>query len=318
MTKLVRALLVVSILAIFAGLAAGADLNYPTAPITVVVPYSAGGAMDITARLFSKHAEKICGQPIVITNVPGGSGAVGAMDVLKSRNDGYKVLIFDPGPGFVASKENRLPFDTTKDFAIVARQTSDIRVIAIRADDERYSDAEGFFKYVKEHPSSVSVATPGARTDGSIALELLRRKGNLEMTNLPCSGASEAKSNLLGGHVDAAGLSISDCLPLIADKKIIVIGICDVERSPMLPDVPTFKELGVDCVWKTSRGYAFKAGTDERIVAYFDELVKKVSEEPAYIEELRNIGCPVDYMGHEDYAKYVAQNLQTIAEILNQ
>ena len=137
------------------------------------------------------------------------------------------------------------------------------------------------------------------------------------MVNLPCSGANEAKSNLLGGHVDAAGLSISDCLPLIADKKIVVIGICDAQRNAMMPDVPTFRELGVDVVWKTSRGYGFKKGTDPEIVAYFDELIKKVSENPDYAAELKNIGCPVDYLGREEYTKYVEQNLATIAEILN-
>ena len=85
----------------------------------------------------------------------------------------------------------------------------------------------------------------------------------------------------------------------------------------MMPDVPTFRELGVDVVWKTSRGYGFKKGTDPEIVAYFDELIKKVSENPDYATELKNIGCPVDYLGREEYTKYVEQNLATIAEILN-
>ena len=313
MKKFVFALMAAALLA-----ASGAAFAaYPEGPITVVVPYGAGGAMDITARLFAKYAEKICGQPVVVTNVPGGSGSVGAMDVLKSRNGGYKVLIFDPGPGFVTTKTNKVPFNTVKDFMMAGRQTSDVRVIAVRAGDERYANAEQFFAYVKANPGKVNVATPGARTDGSISLTLLNRVGGFEMVNLPCSGANEAKSNLLGGHVDAAGLSISDCLPLIADKKIVVIGICDAQRNAMMPDVPTFRELGVDVVWKTSRGYGFKKGTDPEIVAYFDELIKKVSENPDYATELKNIGCPVDYLGREEYTKYVEQNLATIAEILN-
>lgn len=318
MKKYMALALLAAMLMIFADISQAAELGYPTAPITIVVPYGAGGAMDISARLFAKYAEKLCGQPLVVTNVPGGSGSVGAMDVLKSPSNGYKVLIFDPGPGFVSTKTNQLPFKMTEDFVIVARQTSDVRVIAIRADDKRYGNAEQFFDYVKKNPGSVNVATPGARTDGAIALELLRRRGELEMVNLPCSGANEAKSNLLGGHVDAAGLSISDCLPLLSDKKIIVIGIADTKRNAMLPDVPTFRELGIDCVWKTSRGYAFKARTDKSIVVYFDELVRKVSEDPKYVEELKNIGCPIDYLGHEEYTQYVAQNLQTVAEILEQ
>lgn len=297
--------------------AASAYAAYPEGPITVVVPYGAGGSMDITARLFTKYAEKICGQPLVVTNIAGGSGSVGAMDVLKSRNDGYKVLIFDPGPGFVTTKVNKVPFKTTKDFVIVARQTSDPRVLAIRADDKRYSNATEFFDYVKQHPGEVNVATPGARTDGAISLALINKVGGFDMVNMPCGGANEAKSNLLGGHVDAAALAVSDCLSLVADKKIIVIGVCDEKRHQMLPDVPTFKEQGVDVAWKTSRGYGFKAGTKEEIVNYFDDLVKKVSEIPEYVQELNNIGCPVDYLGREEYSKYVEQNLNTIAEIMN-
>lgn len=314
MKRFVYALMVAALLAAMSGTVFAA---YPEGPVTVVVPYGAGGAMDITARLFAKYAEKICGQPIVVTNVPGGSGSVGAMDVLKSRNDGYKVLIFDPGPGFVTTKVNRIPFNTVKDFIIAGCQTSDARVMAVRADDDRFSNAEQFFDYVKKHPGQVNVATPGARTDGSIALILLNRAAGVEMVNLPCSGANEAKSNLLGGHVDAAGLSVSDCLPLIADKKIVIIGICDAERNAMMPDVPTFKEMGVDVVWKTNRGYGFKKGTDPEIVAYFDDLIKKVSDDPSYAAELKNLGCPVDYIGHEEYSKYVEQHLATIAEILS-
>lgn len=314
MKKCVCALLTAALLAVTTGAAMAA---YPEGPVTIVVPYGAGGAMDITARLFAKYAEKFCGKPFVVSDVPGGSGSVGAMDVLKSRNDGYKVLIFDPGPGFVSTKTNRIPFNTVRDFVMVGRQTSDARVFAIRADDERFANAEQFFAYVKAHPGEVNVATPGTRTDGSISLTLLNRATGLEMVNLPCSGANEAKSNLLGGHVDAAGLSVSDCLSLIADKKIIIIGICDSARNEMMPDVPTFKEQGVDVEWKTSRGYAFKKGTKPEIIAFFDDLIKKVSDDPNYAAELKNLGCPVDYMGRDEYTKYVDEHLKTIAEILD-
>jgi len=298
--------------------AAPADApDYPTSTITIVVPYAAGGAMDNTARLFAKYAEKICNQNIIISNVTGGSGSVGAADVLNSKADGYKVLIFDPGPGFVATNDNPVPFDTMKDFAFVGRQTSDVRNLVVRRDDERFPTPEAFVQYVKDHPGEINVSTAGANTDASIALELIKQNSGLDMVTVAFAGASEAKSNLLGGHVDAASLSIGDSIPMLADNQIMIVGICAAERSELIPDAPTFKELGVDVEWVTSRGYAFKAGTDEHIVEYFEDLLRQVSENEEYAKELLNLGCPVDFMGRKEYTEFSAANFETIKSIMD-
>lgn len=274
------------------------DFQYPTSTVTIVVPYSAGGAMDTTARLFAKHAQEITGQTFVISNVAGGSGSVGAADVLSSKADGNKVLIFDPGPGFVNTESNPVPFDVEKDFVYVGRQTSDIRNVVVRADDERFKTSEEFVEYVKNHPGEINISCAGTSTDASLTVELLKRAG-LDMTMVPFSGAADAKASLLGKHVDATSLSIGDSISLLNDSQIRVIAVCSEERSPILPDAPTFTELGYDIVWSTSRGYAFKAGTDPRIVDAFESILKQVCENPGYEADITATGCPVDFMGAE-------------------
>lgn len=297
--------------------AEGETFKYPQGPVTIVVPYGAGGAMDTGARLFAKYAEKICGQPFVISNVAGGSGSVGAMDVLSSEADGSKVLIFDPGPGFVTTAQNTTPFDMLKDFSLVASQTADVRNLVVLKDDPRFGTPEEFIQYVKDHPGDIDVGVAGAYTDASIALELIRRAGDLDMVTVAFSGAAEAKTNLLGGHVDAVSLSVGDSLPMLANDQIMVVGICSDERSDFMPDAPTFKELGIDAEWSTFRGYAFKSGTDERIVAFFDDLVKQVSDDPEYIKELNALGYPVVYFNSEEFTKLVADKFETIKSILD-
>lgn len=291
-------------------------LDYPKSTITIVVPYGAGGAMDNTARLFAKYAEKLCGQTIIISNISGGSGSVGAADVLSSKADGYKMLIFDPGPGFVNTSVNPVPFDTMEEFVMVGRQTADVRNIVVRKADERFPNPEAFIQYVKDHPGEVNVSTAGATTDAGITIELLNRAGKMEMVNVPFSGAAEAKAALLGGHVDAASISVGDSIAMLRDEQIMVVGVCSIKRSDILPDAPTFAELGLDVSWSTSRGYAFKAGTDERIVAYFEDVLRQVSEDPEYQKELLNLGCPAEFMGSEAYTEFVAENFEIIREIL--
>jgi tripartite-type tricarboxylate transporter receptor subunit TctC len=326
MKKASRLLLVLMIIFILSGCSAqqsasapakDEELKYPEGPVTIVVPYGAGGAMDTAARLFAKYAEKICEQPFVISNVAGGSGSVGAMDVLSSEPDGYKVLIFDPGPGFVTTTNNKTPFDMLKDFSLVASQTADIRNLVVRKDDARFNTPEEFIQYVKDHPGEIDVGVAGAYTDASIALELIKRAGNLDMVTVAFSGAAEAKTNLLGGHVDAVSLSVGDSLAMIANDQIKVIGICSDERSDLLPDTPTFKELGIDAQWSTYRGYAFEKGTDERIVAFFEDLVKQVSEDPEYVKELNALGYPVVYLNSDEFTQLVTDKFETIKSILD-
>lgn len=290
-------------------------LNYPKNTINIIVPYSAGGAMDTTARVFAKYAEKICGQSVIITNVAGGSGSVGAQQVLNSKADGYTVLISDPGPGFVTTSVNSVPFDFEKDFVVAGRQTFDARLIAVRADDARFSTPEDFIQYVKDHPGELNVGSPGATSDGAISVTLLKQAG-LEMNAVACNGSSEVKSQLLGGHIDVGALSVSDVIPMLADNQVMVVAVCSDETNEMLPDAKTFKELGYDVSWGTSRGYSFKAGTDEKIVQYWSDLIAQVSADPDYQQDLANIGCPVATMDKDEYATYVGETFQTIRDVL--
>ena len=292
-----------------------ATLNYPTGTITIIVPYSAGGAMDTTARVFAKYAEEICGQSIIITNVAGGSGSVGAQQVLNSKADGYTVLISDPGPGFITTSANTVPFDFEQDFVIAGRQTSDSRLIAVRAGDSRFSTPEEFIQYVKDHPAELNVGSPGATSDGAISVALLEKAG-LDMNAVGCNGSSEVKSQLLGGHIDAGALSVSDVIPMLADNQVMVVGVCSEETNPMLPDAKTFKELGYDVVWSSNRGYSLKAGTDPQIVEYWSNLIAEVSANADYQKDLANIGCPAADMDKDEYAVFVSETFQTIREIL--
>lgn len=291
------------------------ELDYPKNTITIIVPYSAGGAMDTTARVFAKYAEGVCGQTIIITNVAGGSGSVGAQQLLNGKTDGYTVLISDPGPGFVTTSANTVPFDFEKDFIVAGRQTFDARLIAVRAGDERFATPEDFIQYVKDHPGELNVGSPGATSDGAISVNLLGKAG-LDMSHIACNGAAEVKSQLLGSHIDVGALSVSDVIPMLADNQVMVVGICSDETNAMLPDAKTFKELGYDVSWGTSRGYSFKAGTDEKIVKYWSDLIEEVSQNPEYQKDLANIGCPVATLTMEEYAPYVSETFQTIREIL--
>lgn len=292
-----------------------ATLNYPTGTITIIVPYSAGGAMDTTARVFAKYAEDICGQSIIITNVAGGSGSVGAQQLLNGKTDGYTVLISDPGPGFITTSANTVPFDFEQDFVVAGRQTFDARLIAVRADDSRFTTPEEFIQYVKDHPAELNVGSPGATSDGAISVALLKKAG-LDMNAVGCNGASEVKSQLLGGHIDVGALSVSDVIPMLADNQVMVVGVCSEETNPMLPDAKTFKELGYDVAWGTSRGYSLKAGTDPQIVEYWSNLIAEVSANADYQKDLANIGCPVANMDKDEYATLVSETFQTIREIL--
>ena len=281
----------------------------PPNNVNLIVPYAAGGANDLLARLVAKHAAKYTDCDLVVTNIGGGSGTVGLAEVLKHPADGTYMATAIGTTAYVATPDKPLTFDYLKEFSFVSMFAQDQRVIVALKDNGKFSNLEEFMAYAKEHPGELEVSATGAATVAYFVPQMLSEKAGVEITIVPYDGGAEQKADLLGRHSDSASLSYSEMLSLESDQ-LIILGVADTERPAVLPDVPTFAEQGYDVNFTIPRGFAMKAGTDPAAIAYWSDIFEKVSSDSEYITEAEGIGLPVVYKNSEGFTA-VINDVQT-------
>lgn len=267
--------------------------------LNLIVPYAAGGAVDLGARLMAKYAKNYTDIDIVITNVAGGSGTVGAAEMLKYKNDGTYMLAYNPSMANLSTKDKPLTYDCTKDLTMVSMMVQDQRLITMRKDETRFSSLAEVIEYAKTNKVTI-----GCSGTGNVAYYfpiLLARAAGIEenLTVVPFDGSSEAKTALLGGHVDLASQSFSDIAATPDDYKVLCTAGND--RFSKLPDVPTVKEVGYDLEMYVSRGFAMKAGTDEQIIKYWSDIIGKVTSDEGFLKDADGLGLPIRYMDYKEF-----------------
>lgn len=217
--------------------------SFPTGQITIVIPWSAGGASDTMARLVAEPLNGILGVPVVVTNQTGASGTVGTQAVATAKPDGYTLLAhtleFSLGPVF------DLTDYTQEDFEWVAR-CSVMDMAFVTRPGREWSTMEEFVAYAKEHPGQVKCGTAGAKSAHSVCLKMLSESTGCEFMEVPYDGGSAALAALLGDNVDFVITAMGETTQYVNDGDMELYAIMGTQRSPLRPDTPTFTELGYE------------------------------------------------------------------------
>lgn len=287
----------------------------PPENVTLIVPYAAGGAMDLGARLLAKHASKYTKANLIVTNIAGASGTVGPAEMLKYAADGSYICAMNPSPTYVATPDKPLTYDYMTDFARVAIIMEDTRTIVVPKDNGKYTTLEEFLKYANEHPGEVTIGCSGTMNDAYLTPYLLAQKSGADLTVVSYDGSAEAKSDMLGGHISALSGSYSEILPLLENDQIIVLCTAGMERYEGLPDVPTLTEKGYDVVFSTCRGYCMKAGTDQKIIDYWSNVIGQICADAEFLAEAKDMGFPIKFMDSATYDTLAAKLMGTYKEI---
>jgi len=289
--------------------------GFPSGPVTIIVPQSAGGGTDTGVRLLMKYAQEYIPQPIVVENLPGGSTIVGITEAMGKPTDGLTVIQFATATILATGVGHQ--FDCTKDFDYISLQVADPRVLCFNPNDSRYSTADEFLQYVKDHPGEITIGVTGLNNASHISCEVFKKESGLNMETVNFDGQATMKPVFLGGELDAVWQSVGETKPMLAEGQCACVCVLSEERfEDDLPGVPTGKEIGIDLVSCSNRGYAYKAGVDKAIVDYMAAVFKAVSEDPAYIEEMKNLGLPNSYMGPEEYTKLCLSEVDSYAVVL--
>ena len=275
----------------------------PPETLNLIVPYAAGGAMDLGARLVAKHAPKYTDTNIVITNIAGASGTIGPAEMLKYDADGTYMCAMNPSPTYVPTPDKPLTYSYLDDFVRVGIIMEDQRVIAVPKDNGKYTTIEEFIDYAKANPGQITIGCSGTMNDAYLTPYLLGKEAGVEFSIVAYDGAADAKSDLLGGHITAVSISYSEVLPMLDQDQVIVL--CTAGTGPFegLPGVPTMEEKGYDVHFSTCRGYTMKAGTAPEVIEYWSDILGKLCADEEFLAEAGDLGFPIKFMDYNESEK---------------
>jgi len=284
--------------------AAGAQ-EYPTKPITLIVPWPAGGSTDLTMRAMAESASKVLGQPIVVDNKAGGSGTVGpATMAVSAKPDGYTIAQM-PITVFRLPLMQEVSWDPSKDFTYIVHLTGYTFGVTTSAEGP-FKKWQDVVEFAKANPGKVTYATPGAGTSLHIGMEQIASLAGIKLTQVPFKGGAETNAAVLGQHTmlqaDSTGWR-----PLVDAGKLRLLMVWTGSRSPNYKDVPTLKELGYPMVYDSPFGIAGPKGMDPKIVAKLHDAFKKALDDPAVVATLAKFDMVPNYKNTEDYKKFVGE-----------
>ena len=236
--------------------------NYPTRAVELVVPFAAGGGTDLLARLVAEGLSKRLGQSFVTLNRPGGNTNTGTLQVVKSPPDGHTLVMASIGLAANPSLYRKLAFDPLTDLAPISLLANSPTVLVVPPDFPANSVPE-FIAHLKAHPGALNYASYGAGSGPHLATELFRSMTGLDIVHVPYSGGGPAVVGVMSSQVQMLFASVLPVLGAVRGGKLKAIAIASAERSPLLPDVPTFKESGLDYRTGTWFGLLAPAKTPE-------------------------------------------------------
>lgn len=290
----------------------GSASDYPQEPITIVVPAGAGGDTDLNARTLGKYLEQELGQPVVISNVGGAGGTVGAREVLEADPDGYTGLFFHNS--LLLNKILGLVDFSYDDFKLAGIAILDHGNTFMVNGESQFEDLQDMIEYARENPGQVSIAT---EVGGFTHLQLLalEQDQGIELNIVDVGGAADKVAALLGGHVDIVPTSLGLVNEYVESGDMRTLGIMASERVDLMPDVPTFLEQGVESSFEKFFFFGFPKETPDEVVSAFSSALEAVINNEEYVEEASGYLVTPTYMGPEEANKYIEETETYYAEL---
>ena len=290
--------------------------GFPSKPIRIVVPFAAGGAVDVVARAVGQRMSEQMGSPVVVENRPGASANLGAELVSKAAPDGYTLLMGANGLATNVTLFKNLPFDTLRDFAPIARVGYAPLVLVVPPSSPAKSLKE-LIALAKAQPGSLNYGSAGNGSSGHLATELLRINTKIDVVHVPYKGGGPALTDLMGSRLSFMLINPIEVISNIKAQRLRALAIASPKRIPMLPDVPTFTEAGVSgydaSVWW---GLVAPAKTPKEIVARLSTEALKALENDGVKEKLLGLGAVIDPAGPDQFGKFLKDEIEKWAQVI--
>jgi tripartite-type tricarboxylate transporter receptor subunit TctC len=310
MSKVNRAMKIARALACAVGLSMGftAQAAYPDKPITMIVSYAPGGGTDLTARASAPYIEKYLGNNarIIILNKSGAGGAIGFAQLASSPADGYTIGMINTPNVLTIPIERKSEFHWQR-YDLLGNLVDDPGNFAVQADSPIKTLKE-LAAYAKAHPGDVSVGTTGAGSDDHLAMLLFERATGTKMNHIPFKGAADVRTAIAGKQITVAAMNVGEAMQAIKGGTAMRnLGSMSATRSPLAPDLPTFKEQGFDIELASLRGLAAPKGLPPDVNAALVKAVSQAVNDPEFKAKAAGIYAPLRYLPPDQYSAELKQ-----------
>jgi tripartite-type tricarboxylate transporter receptor subunit TctC len=311
-----RALLLATALALASPLAL-AQSNWPTKPVTIVVPFPAGGGTDAFARPLSAHLTKVLGKQFIIDNRGGAGGTVGASLAARAAPDGYTLFMGAVHHAIAPSMYPKLDYNIETDFVPIGLVSSVPQVIVVNPQRMPQADFKAFLAAVRSNPGKYNYASAGNGTSHHLAGELFKLQSQTFITHIPYRGAGPALQDLIAGQVDMMFDGLGSSAAHIRGGRIKALAVASDKRSPSFPDVPTAAEMGLpDYQVATWYGLWAPKGTPKDVTDRIQAELRKALNSEEIIAVWRGIGSITPDLYGDAYGRFVSSEVKRWAEVV--
>lgn len=315
--KLPRILAGAALAACLLGASARAQ-EYPTQPVRIIVPSSAGGGLDLLARTLSGKLSEKWNQPVLVENNAGAGGVIGTAEVAQAPRDGYTLLVVTTG--FVTSPtlNSNLPYNPLEDFTPIT-VIGNAPLVLVTHPSAPFKDAASFIAHAKANPGTASYGSAGVGSGGHLSMELFQQITGTKLNHIPYQGAGNSKAGAVSGEVMATFSGVPSIKQNVLDGSLVALGINSKNRSPELPDVPTFQELGYsDFVVDAWFGIFGPADMPPAVTQEIYSTIDEIMSDPETAEQFRSLGFAVELpiISPDQFSEKVVKDLELWREVI--
>ena len=275
--------------------------EFPSKPVTLIIPVGAGGSHDLTARAMVAVIPQYLGQPMLVELRPGGGGAIGSNQVASAKPDGYMVLF--GGPGWSSALPAIEGRSIGPDRLVAVARVNYSPIILLARPEAPFKTLKEMVEWAKAHPGELVHGHTGPWGASDLPMKQLMREHGFQAKLVPHDGGGPAFIAILGGHIQTTFALTAQSLPHLKTGKLKALAVMDTKRHRELPDVPTSVEQGINVTYTIWRGVLAPKATPRSVVEKLAEAIKKTTEDNSFIALVKQLGDDPGYLGPDEFAK---------------
>jgi tripartite-type tricarboxylate transporter receptor subunit TctC len=293
--------------------------NYPTKPITMIVPFAPGGGSDIAARVIASYVQPFLGQSLVVENKPGAAGQIGWSLLAKAQPDGYTIgFVSSPSILLVKMLRENVPFQMS-DFIHIANIQLDPAVIVVHPDSP-FKTMKDLVEFAKKNPGKLNLGGDGPQSNYHLQAVVIDKQLGIKTNFVSYGGSGPVIPAVLGKQLDAGIPSVSSAAPQLEAKRLRALALIDTEKFALLPGIPLIKAAtGVDVspIGASMRGISVPKGVSEDKVKVLEVAFAKLMKDPNFIAKANEMGVPLKYMNAKQFSEALLSDEKELANYIN-